>query len=276
MAQAVARCQVARDEVGHDIRMIIRIAVCALVVAVLLLPGGAGAVEVHYDAYAAGVRVVSVDADFDVSAERYRVRLDYRTVGALSVVFGSRLASTATGRFVATRAIPERFYATGMLRGTSRLTDMGYAEGRPVVRQLVPPNETEREAVAPERQRDTVDTLSAMAELVRVVNETGRCDGRVTTFDGRRLSVLEVRTSGAQGLEATGRSSFMGMTLRCDFVGQQLGGFMLDEERSTLAKPQVGTAWFATVAPGGLKVPVRIAFRTRWFGEATMYLAAKS
>jgi hypothetical protein len=35
----------------------------------------------------------------------------------------------------------------------------------------------------------------------------------------------------------------------------------------------VGTAWFASLVPGGPKIPVRIAFHTRWFGEATMYLA---
>ena len=156
-----------------------------------------------------------------------------------------------------------------------RLTLIDYRDGQPTVRQLVPPTETEREPVQPGQQTDTIDTLSAMAELIHTIQRTGRCDGRVTTFDGRRLSVLEARTSGPQSLDPTRRSSFAGMTLRCDFVGRQLAGFMLDEDRTTLQRPQTGTAWFAATAPDGPVVPVRIAFRTRWFGDATMYVAPR-
>ena len=233
----------------------------------------AGAVEAHYEAYAAGVEVIDMDASFDVGAERYRVRLDFRTVGALNLVVRSRSDTVVEGRFSGGRMAPERFFSTGVLRGGQRVTQIDYQGGKPVVRQLVPANEMEREAVAEADMAGTVDTLSAMAELVHQVNTTGRCEGRVTTFDGRRLSVLEARTSGEQMLEASGRSSFAGMTTRCEFVGRQTGGFMLDEDRVTLQRPQVGTAWFAAVTPGGLKIPVRIAFRTRFFGEATMYLA---
>jgi hypothetical protein len=82
-----------------------------------------------------------------------------------------------------------------------------------------------------------------------------------------------MRTGGE--LEPTGRSSFAGRALRCDFVGRQSAGFMLDEDRERLQQPQMGTAWFAAVAPGGPKIPVRMAFRTRWFGEATMYLTKR-
>ena len=234
----------------------------------------AEAVEVHYEAYAAGLNVVAMDADFDVTADRYRVKLDYRTVGGLSVLFSSRQSTTVEGRFVGDRAVPQRFYSAGTLRGAPRVTQIDYRDGQPVVRQLVPATETEREPVAPAQQADTIDSLSAMAELIHTIQRTGRCDGRATTFDGRRLSMLDARTAGPQALESSWRSSFAGMTLRCDFVGRQLAGFMLNEDRATLQRPQMGTAWFAPLVPGGAVVPVRIAFRTRWFGDATMYVAA--
>lgn len=235
----------------------------------------AEAVEARYAAYAAGVQVVDMDASFDLTLERYRVRLVFRTVGALNLVARSRSDTVVEGRFVEGRVAPERFFSSGALRGGARVTQIDYAGGRPVVRQLVPPNETEREPVGEADMIGTVDTLSAMAELVHQVNTTGRCEGLSTTFDGRRLSVLEARTSGEQVLEASGRSSFAGMTTRCEFVGRQTGGFMLDEDRATLRRPHMGTAWFAAVVPGGVKIPVRIAFRTQFFGEATMYLANK-
>jgi hypothetical protein len=243
----------------------------ALVLAVSASP--ALAVQAHYEAYAAGLNVLDMDADFDVHPDTYRVKLEFRTVGGLRLFLSSDITSVVQGRFHDGRPEPVQFFSSGILRGQQRVTQIDYVGGQPVVRRLQPPNETEREAVPTDEQRDTVDTLSAMAELVRQVNVTGRCEGRAMTFDGRRLSVLEARTEGEQPLDPTGRSSYAGPTLRCAFVGRQLGGFMLDEDRATLARPQVGTAWFASLVPGGPKIPVRIAFHTRWFGEATMYLA---
>lgn len=243
---------------------------------VLVTAAPAGAIEAHYDAYAAGVNVIEMDARFEVGADRYRVELDSRTVGAFGLLMRNTSKTVVEGRFVGARPVPDRFFSTGTLRGGPRVTQIDYVGGKPTVRQLVPPNDAEREPVPPAQQADTVDTLSAAAELLHQVNTTGRCEGRATTFDGRRLSVLEARTSGEQVLEPTGRSSFAGKALRCEFVGRQLGGFMLNEDRERLSQPQAGTAWFAAVVPGGPMIPVRIAFKTRWFGEATMYLARRS
>lgn len=233
----------------------------------------AGAVDAYYETYAAGVNVIDVDAQFDIRADGYRILLDYRTVGAMNLVMGGRQRFTVEGRFTNDRPVPSRFYSAGTLRGDPRVTQIDYPTGQPQVRQLVPPNDSEREPVPPERQADTVDTLSAMAALLRRVSGTGRCDGQSSTFDGRRLATLQARTVGNEVLPATGRSSFAGPALRCDFVGRQTGGFMLGEDRDRLQRPQEGSAWFATV--GGVLTPVRMSFRTRWFGDAVMYLATR-
>ena len=81
-----------------------------------------------------------------------------------------------------------------------------------------------------------------------------------------------MRTAGTDFLAPSGMTSFSGNALHCDFEGRQLGGFMLDEDRERLQRPQRGSAWFAAIAPGEQKIPVRISFHTRWFGDATMYL----
>lgn len=233
------------------------------------------AVEAHYEVYAAGLNVLELDANFDIVPDRYWVTLDYRTVGAFGLFSRSRQRTVVQGRLVDGRALPREFVSSGVLRGEPRATRIDYGSGQPVVVQLVPPNKAEREVVPAGRQAGTVDTVSAMAALIARVNSTGRCDGEAMTFDGRRLALLQARTSGAQALSATGRSSFAGPTLRCEFTGTQIGGFMLDEDRASLAKPQHGSAWFAAVSPGGPMIPVRVAFRTRFFGEATMYLVSR-
>jgi hypothetical protein len=241
----------------------------------LLLPIAVRAqpVRASYEAYAAGLNVIAVDSEFDIRPDRYRLRIAYRTTGAFSLVFGAHQDTTVEGSFVAGRAAPAHFVSAGVLRGENRLTRIDYVAGHLQIGQLVPLVEKEREPVPEERRRFTIDTLSAMAQLLRQVNDTGRCEGRVMTFDGRRLAELQARTVGEDMLPPTRLSSFAGPALHCAFEGRQLGGFMLDEDRERLERPQHGSAWFASVVPGGQLIPVRVVFRTRWFGDATMFLA---
>jgi hypothetical protein len=248
-------------------------AVLAALLLLLATGRDAGAVDLYYEAYAAGLNVVDLDAQFDVTPARYQVRVHYRTAGAFRLMVRSEQDTLALGRFEAGRPVPQRFDSRGILNGKLRLTLIDYTDGQPTIRQLEPPNSAERESVPPERQRGTVDSLSAMAALLNLVRSTGRCDGGLTLFDGRRLAALEARTAGTQLLPPTGRSSFRGEALRCDFTGRQIGGFVVDADRADLMRPHMGAAWFAEV--GGEIVPVRMTFRTKWFGDATMYLTTR-
>jgi hypothetical protein len=46
----------------------------------------------------------------------------------------------------------------------------------------------------------------------------------------------------------------------------------LNDDHSRENKPLHGSAWLAQVVAGVPPLPVRMAFETRWFGDATMYL----
>lgn len=242
--------------------------------ALMLVPAvvRAETVTARYAAYAAGLNVIAMDAMFELTPALYRLQIDYRTTGTLGVFVRSQQSTIVQGIFAAERAVPWRFVSSGSLRGEQRVTEIDYRDGQPVVRQLVPPNDKEREAVTAEQQRGTIDTLSAMAQLLSQIGRSGRCDGTVQTFDGRRLASLRSWTMGTATIPASSISSYTGPALQCEFEGKQLGGFMLDEDRERLQRPQRGTAWFAAVSPGGPMLPVRISFHTRWFGDATMYI----
>ena len=242
--------------------------------ALLFLPLAARAdpVQVNYSAYAAGLDVLDMSASFDVTPTQYQARVDYHTVGALGFVLRSNQNTTVSGRFDQGRPMPSRFYSAGTLRGQTRVTQIDYQNGQPTIRQLIPPNAEEREEVPADRRAGTIDTISAMADLIRQVNQTGRCEGHVLTFDGRRLTELSAHTVGQEILPPYSRSAFAGQALHCQFEGKMLAGFKLDEDRADQARQQRGDAWFAPITPGGQKLPVQISFHTPWFGEATMYL----
>jgi hypothetical protein len=179
---------------------------------------------------------------------------------------------TVTGSWRGGHAAPSEFVGQGTWRGEDRLAQIDYRRGTPTIRQLIPPNGDEREQVPEALQINSVDTLSALAELIHVVRDTERCEATVRSYDGRRVVEIEAHTVGEEMLESTTRSSFAGKALRCDFSGRLLAGFKFGDDRARDSKTMHGSAWLASVVPGGPPLPVRMAFETRWFGDAIMYL----
>jgi hypothetical protein len=230
--------------------------------------------HVSYAAYAAGLNVLDLDVGIDLNQRSYRLELDFRTAGMFSAVIHANIQSIVAGLWQGSTVAPTRYYSYGTFRGEPRRTQIDYVDGQPVVKILEPPEDEPRDPIPPEMMRDTVDTLSAIALLVHTVAVTGRCDGHVATYDGRRTSVITATDSGQEILPPENRSMFAGPTHRCDFNGRQTGGFAHDADHAELERPQHGVAWLAPALPGQAAIPVRMQFHTRFFGNATMYLTA--
>ncbi len=228
--------------------------------------------HIDYQLYVHGLRIGRLEAGLDLHPGQYHIEVAFRTFGLVGWLFRGHQLDTAEGRIVQSRPEPLRFSGLGFWHNAPRRVVIDYVGGQPVVRELEPPNEDERESVPPALQANTIDTLSAMVLLIRHIAETGRCDTDVDTFDGRRNVQFTAHTTGEEALEATRRSTFQGSALRCDFDGKLLAGFRLEDLADERIKSRHGTAWFAPVVPGGPLLPVRIQFETTWFGDATMYL----
>jgi hypothetical protein len=226
----------------------------------------------RYDTYAAGMHVAEVETGLSLGPWTYQLNLGYHTTGMVGFFFRGHQFDFVDGSWHGVQAEPSRFVGEGSWRGIDRQADIEYQDGKPIIRQLSPPNDAEREPVPEALQAHTIDTLSALAELIRVVDATGRCETAVRTYDGRRAVAIEAHTVGEEVLEPTDRSSFAGRTLRCDFSGRMLAGFLFGDDRERDSKPMHGSAWLAPLAAGGPRLPVRMTFETKWFGEATMYL----
>ena len=250
---------------------------CGVAILSFLLPCAAFAqapVSLHasYETYAAGMHVADVETGFTFGPWTYQMNLGYHTTGLAGLFVGGHQFDVVNGSWHGSRAEPSRFVGEGSWRGTNRLAEIEYQGGLPNIRKLIPPNQEEREPVPENLQANTIDTLSALAELVRVVQTTGRCETKVRTYDGRRAVEIEAHTAGDEILAPTDRSSFTGRTLRCDFAGRMLAGFLFGDDRERDSKPMHGSAWLAPLVPNTPPLPVRMAFETRWFGMATMYL----
>ena len=228
--------------------------------------------HLSYGTYAASLHVADIDATLRQDADGYRIDLAFRTTGLYGAMVHSAMDTRVQGVWAGQDAEPSQFHADGISRGRPHRTWIEYADGVPVIRDLQPSNGEEREPIPPGREAGSIDTLSAMAQLIRHVAETARCDGEATTFDGRRLSRITARTVGAETLTAEHGSAFAGLALRCDFKARVLAGFRKDEDADRRGRPLLGSAWFARVVPDQPPVPVRVAFQTRWVGVAVAYL----
>ena len=231
-------------------------------------------VQLAYDTYAGGIEVMQMRVFFGLGPWNYRVDLDYHTTGLVGLLYRGHQTNTVRGMWQDDQATPQEFFGEGVWRGHERRTLIGYDHGLPQVRELQPPQETEREPVPSELQLHTMDTLSAVAQLMRRVEHDHACETEVHTYDGRRVLDIVARTGGPERLDPTGRSTFSGPTLRCDFEGREVAGFLLGEDDPEHRRPLHGSAWLAPVLPNAPPLPVRIAFQTRWFGLATMYLTS--
>lgn len=225
-----------------------------------------------YETYAAGLEVADVDAGFSIGRWTYQMSLAYHTTGMVGFFYRGHQLATVTGNWHDMNPSPSRFSGAGVWRGEPRLADIEYEQGKPLIRQLQPPNEKEREPVPEALQANSIDTLSALADLMHLVAATGRCELTVHTYDGRRAVEIAAHTVGEETLEPTERSSFSGKALRCDFAGHLLAGFQFGDDHTKESRPLHGSAWLAAVVPGAPPLPVRMTFETRWFGDATMYL----
>ncbi len=240
------------------------------------MPAQDAVVHATYEAYAHGLHVMDLNTVMHMGPSTYRMEVAFRLTGLVGFLVHGDSRTVVDGRFDGNQAEPRQLFSAGHLRGEPRVTQIDWRNGMPVMTQLVPPIEQERDPVPTAEQANTIDTLSAMASLLREVNASGRCDGARETFDGRRLSQISASTAGEENLPPTNRSSFRGEALRCNFQGRQLAGFLRDADPAQLRKPQYGSAWFARVLPGAPPIPVRIVFNTRQFGMTTMYLTGVS
>ncbi len=231
-----------------------------------------GVIRLTYVAYGRGFHVLNVEADLRLTPAGYSVVLHDYSVGLLSLMVHTNLTSTATGLFVAGGVQPLHFESTGFSRGAHRTAVLDYADGNPAVRVLTPP-EPGREPVNRDTTGGSIDTLSAMADMVHAIQQTGHCNGSAVIFDGLRLTRVSARTEGEQEVPPSGLSPYGGRALRCDFTSLLIGGIPRhDVEDGKLPQPKHGSAWVAQVLPGQPALPVRVMFENAQLGMITLYL----
>jgi hypothetical protein len=230
------------------------------------------AYNLRYEAFSLGFAIMQMDVAVRIFPSSYSVAVNYRTVGLAHFLYPGQQHDQVSGTWVDDRASPQSFSGQGEWRGQPRRIEIAYRQGQPQVLALSPPDVGVREPVPVYLQRNTEDTLSALAQLLHHVGRTNTCNTAARVFDGRRLSEIDASSAGMQSLGRLDGAIFSGTALRCDFVGRMLAGFELNRPHPTPGRPRQGSAWFASPQPGAPMLPVRMEFGTDWFGSVTMVM----
>jgi hypothetical protein len=248
----------------------------ALLACAFLVPAMAAQGEpiaATYTVHAAGLTIMELNTTIDITEQGYSVEFRSRLRGVVSAFGGGQSTTRVEGVWEGNTARPRRYVSEGVWRGEPRRTVVEWPGGQPVIRTMVPPNDEEREPVPETARRDTIDNLSAIAQLIRQVRREGTCNGTARVFDGRRLSEMAAAPQGRDRFPPA-RDDWSGVALKCAFEGRFLAGFRKGEDLEAARRPQSGVAWLAELQPGLPPLPVRIESANRWFGTVTARLAS--
>ena len=238
--------------------------------------GSTGSFKAEYDGYSHGLVTLKLSAQLTLTPTGYSGRLAFHTAGLVGFMVHVESDSQVSGHFDGDRAVPERFSTTGVLHGNDRTATIHWRDGSPVIDTIAPPPELERTPVSPDMRAHTIDALSAVATMLKKASQSGHCDGEAAIFDGRRVSHLAARTVGHEMPPPSQKSHFDQPALRCDFEGQELGGFLKSESEADQRRARHGIAWLAPLVPNALLVPERVVFEHKALGQVTLYLTSVS
>lgn len=228
-------------------------------------------VKLVYDIYNKGLHVISVNANYVLTPTTYKVNAHFFSAGLGSLVFTLDSDAVVDGVFKNGQGLPGVYQSTGKDKnGDFKLVMNSHYGLKTDIMTLDPARGNDRDALTADQQTNSLDMLSAMADLMHRVNTTGKCDAQFNLLDGLRSFTFRSQTAaGESDIPSNWGSPYQGKALLCQVVAQQVGGFKThSRHRALLAQPQPGYIWFQKVADIGY-LPVRFDFKNPKMGMVT-------
>jgi hypothetical protein len=244
----------------------------------LAVSAGRGHGEVlRYIGYIAGLRMLEIDATFELSDTGYKVETHSTTLGLADLFSHSDHLVEADGGWQGGTALPREYHSLGLWHGEPNDVRIDYPNGMPEVVRLIPKVEGEPlDPVPPALQATGQDGLTVLATVLRDLDRNRSCAGTHNMFDGRHFSRIVAQDGAPAVLGPESRSIFVGPAESCQVEIVPLAGIPVDAGPDDSArKPTHVSAWFARATQSHLMVPVLISAELRLFGHMTLYLSGE-
>lgn len=216
-------------------------------------------VELTYAVYAGGFRGMTAKVDSILIGDSYQTRVDLELGRLASLFTNFELKAQGSGVATSEQAAPRRF--TSYIRDKKnrlRLVEIEYGAPEAPRVEVVPSAERDdRAPIAPALRDDALDPVAAGFALLRRFEKSGRCEGGLPLYDGRRLYALSLEDLGARSLSEYGSGSYVGKTHLCRIDITPVAGFQEREIRKKKI-PDTLKVWLAKPAGVDRLVPVRL------------------
>ncbi|HYM04508.1 MAG TPA: DUF3108 domain-containing protein [Stellaceae bacterium] len=224
----------------------------------------------RYEAYAAGLPVLSLDFRVVETAYSYDVTGTVSTAGVLRLLSSYSMRTESRGAVAAEDLRPSVHDTKSGSRGRERLAHLDYTGDGMVAAAVSPPEDPDRPKPSAQQTAGTVDPLTAILAMSRDVALTGQCQSKIAVFDGRRRYDLVLSDDGTERWDKSAGYAYVGIVRRCAVDVVKIAGFSSDRDYS----PQTnhGRVWIASPRPDAPPLPLRLDFASDW-GPITLKMA---
>lgn len=248
-----------------------------LLSAALLTAGTARAepASATYEIYFGGFHVLTASAQWEQNRDGYHITGEAETRGMIGWLHPWKGTTESQGRFSAGKVLPRLHENWGYDADDEEehLVTLNYDDAGDITRALVRPEQDweERHPLPEDAGKGTLDPLSVVAGLSRLLKDGGTCEGSFAVFDGRKRYDLTVSDAGERLLPPTSYSIFAGKARGCRLDYELLGGHRIERSKyAETARERV--VWVARPREGAPLVPVRLEIETA-FGTVMGHLA---
>ena len=240
---------------------------------------GPTGVAASYDLYVSGLRIASAVAYINMSDDDYQVTVTAEPRGVLRV-FGTWAftvdaegtmteAGETNGNAEAAEPAPDVFSIVNTRPGESKSRTVTFNTDGTVAVEMDPIEEGD--PVPEELQRDTIDPLTAVVDVLSAVSAGESCGAQLPIFDGRRRYDVAVNSLGGRDLAPSDYSAFSGRAVRCRIRLQPVAGAFQDGDSDAFWRRDITPEeqrrraldiYLAAPTEGGPVVPVRVEGRS--------------
>lgn len=236
----------------------------------------AESIRADYALMAGGVRMIDVNATFDLQQKKYKVRTEAKTIGVFAKILPWTGAFETTG--VENYLPTNHAYDVGW-RGHNE--KRGFVYDPPGVLKsmyLVEDNQTRDAPVDADMAKDTRDMLSAIMAMIDRFERNGSCAGDTLSYDGKRSFIIRVKDAGEATMNNPNLSSYTGLAHGCSVEIIPQKGKWPKKPRGWLriqkqAEGRLPVIWLAHPKKDAIAIPVRVDIHTK-YGDVIAHLVA--
>jgi hypothetical protein len=227
--------------------------VLSLLVSLAAGKAEAASASLQFKARAGLVKLGKVGIAIDTSNQGFSFKLSGKSAGILGLV-DWKASIQSLGSLTASGPKPNSYVATVVRKGHKRTTNINFNGSRPSY--SINPDKAAKpgEQLNPAYLPGTVDPATAIMQATSFLNQTGRCGGNATMFDGRSIVKMQLRDKGTQKISVP---AFKGTARKCILYPTAITGRVMRAKTRENLKP--ATVWFGRLGTRREFVPVKIA-----------------